>query len=85
MQENMGRKYVHKMCNASWILLGWLGSGVLGESKTGKCKKMRDENMLMKRVTQAGFYLGVKLDDREVEFWVRVNQANTRKWGTKIS
>ena len=37
MQENVGRKYVNKMCNAI-----------------------------------AEFYLGVKLDDREVEFWVRV-------------
>ena len=40
--------------------------------------------MLIKCVTQAKFYLGVKLDDREVEFWVKVKQANARKWGTKI-
>ena len=84
MQENGGRKYVNEMCNVSWILLGsktkWSRSGVLGESKTGKCKKMWDENMLMKRVTQAGF----NLDDWEVEFWVKVKQANARKYGTKI-
>ena len=58
----MGRKYVNKMCNESCILL-WLS-----ESKIGKCKKIRDENILIKWVTKAEFYLGVKLNDREVEF-----------------
>ena len=56
----------------------------MGESKTGNCRKIGDENMLIKYVTKSEFYLGAKPNDSKVEFWVRVKQANVRKWGTKI-